>query len=64
MRYVSMDGEQEQRNVAGLEHAHHDFTVMPGGKVAALVWRDSGHHRCRERSRDSLAGRYGAPAPS
>jgi hypothetical protein len=42
MRYVSMDGEREQRNVAGLENAHHDFTVMPGGKVAALVWRDPG----------------------
>jgi hypothetical protein len=42
MRYVSMDGEQEQRNVAGLDHAHHDFTVMPGGKIAALVWRDPG----------------------
>jgi hypothetical protein len=42
MRAVSMDGEREQRNVAGLENAHHDFTVMPGGKVAALVWRDPG----------------------
>jgi hypothetical protein len=42
MRYVSMDGEQEQRDVAGLEFAHHDFTVMPGGKVAALVWREPG----------------------
>jgi hypothetical protein len=42
MRYVSMDGEHEQQNVAGLENAHHDFTVMPGGKVAALVWRAPG----------------------
>jgi hypothetical protein len=42
MRYVSMDGEEEQRDVAGLEFAHHDFTVMPGGKVAALVWREPG----------------------
>ena len=38
MRYVSMDGAQSQLNVPGLEFAHHDFTVMPGGKVAALVW--------------------------
>ena len=38
MRYVSMDGERSQQNVAGLDNAHHDFTVMPGGKVAALVW--------------------------
>jgi hypothetical protein len=22
----------------GLDTAHHDFTVMPGGKIAALVW--------------------------
>jgi hypothetical protein len=42
MRYVSMDGEQAQQNVPGLENAHHDFTVMPGGKVAALVWSVAG----------------------
>jgi hypothetical protein len=42
MRYVSMDGEQEQHDIPGLEHAHHDFTVLPGGKVAALVWRIPG----------------------
>jgi hypothetical protein len=42
MRAVSMDGEQEQQNIAGLETAHHDFTVMPGGKVAALAWRVPG----------------------
>jgi hypothetical protein len=38
MRVVSMDGEREQRNVPGLEKAHHDFTVMPGGKIAAISW--------------------------
>jgi len=42
MRYVSMDGEQEQDNVPGLENAHHDFTVMSGGMVAALAWRNPG----------------------
>jgi hypothetical protein len=42
MRSLSMDGEQEQRDVPGLEFAHHDFTVLPGGKVAALVWREPG----------------------
>ncbi len=42
MRSVSMDGEHEQRDVPGFENAHHDFTVMPGGKVAALVWRTAG----------------------
>ena len=30
MRFVSMDGEQEQQNVAGLETAHHDFTGCLG----------------------------------
>jgi hypothetical protein len=42
MRSVSMDGEREQRDVPGLEFAHHDFTVMPGGRVAALVWAKPG----------------------
>ena len=37
-----MDGEEAQQNVPGLEFAHHDFTVMPGGKVAALVWSAPG----------------------
>jgi hypothetical protein len=41
MRYVSMDGEQEQQNVPGLENSHHDFTVLPGGKIATLVWGSS-----------------------
>lgn len=38
MRSVSMDGQQVSMNVAGLDTAHHDFTVLPGGKVAALAW--------------------------
>jgi hypothetical protein len=38
LRSVSMDGAQAQMNVPGFETAHHDLTVMPGGKVAALVW--------------------------
>jgi hypothetical protein len=38
MRYVSMDGLESQENVPGFETAHHDFTVLPGGKVAALSW--------------------------
>lgn len=42
MRSVVMDGSDEQQNVPGLENAHHDFTVLPGGKVAALVWRVPG----------------------
>ncbi len=42
MRYVSMDGKVVQLNVPGLETAHHDFTIMPGGKVAALGWSEPG----------------------
>jgi hypothetical protein len=42
MRYVSMDGLDERRAVSGLDDAHHDFTVMPGGKVAVLVWSAPG----------------------
>jgi hypothetical protein len=42
MRYVSMDGETGQNNVSGLSSAHHDFTVLPGGIVAAMVWASSG----------------------
>jgi hypothetical protein len=43
MRYVSMDGETGQNNVSGLSSAHHDFTVVPGGIVAAMVWASSGN---------------------
>jgi hypothetical protein len=43
MRVVSMDGEREQREVPGLENAHHDFSVMPGGKVAVLAWSAPGN---------------------
>lgn len=42
MRYVSMDGETEVRDVPGLETTHHDFTVLPGGRVAALAWDAAG----------------------
>ncbi|MBN1607615.1 MAG: aryl-sulfate sulfotransferase [Polyangiaceae bacterium] len=43
MRYLSMDGETGQNNVSGLSSAHHDFTVAPGGIVAAMVWASSGN---------------------
>jgi hypothetical protein len=42
MRYVSMDGETSQNSVSGLSGAHHDFTVLPGGIVATMVWASSG----------------------
>jgi hypothetical protein len=40
MRYLSMDGQTGQRDVEGLDRAHHDFTVMPGGKVATMAWTE------------------------
>jgi hypothetical protein len=42
MRYLSMDGQTNQTNVGGLSGAHHDFTVLPGGIVAAMVWASTG----------------------
>jgi hypothetical protein len=42
MRYVSMDGQDGQNNVTGFSKAHHDFTVMPGGKIATMSWIGSG----------------------
>lgn len=42
MRRVSMDGADAQNAVSGLSAAHHDFTVLPGGIVAALVWASGG----------------------
>jgi Arylsulfotransferase (ASST) len=38
LRSVSMDGVEVSMNVPGFDGAHHDLTVMPGGRVAALVW--------------------------
>jgi hypothetical protein len=38
LRSVSMDGAQVSMNVPGFDGAHHDLAVMPGGRVAALVW--------------------------
>ena len=42
MRRVSMDGLDAENNVQGLNRAHHDFTVVPGGIVAAISWVSSG----------------------
>jgi len=55
MRYVSMDGQTSQINVSGLSSAHHDFTVLPGGVVAAMVWASTGtdpESNLIERTRD------------
>ncbi len=42
MRRVSMDGLDVQTDVSGLSAAHHDFTVLPGGGVAAIAWSAAG----------------------
>jgi len=55
MRYVSMDGQTSQTNLSGLSSAHHDFAVLPGGLVAAIVWASAGtdpESNLIERSRD------------
>jgi hypothetical protein len=60
MRYVSMDGARGQDDVPGLATTHHDFTVMPGGKVAALAWSVPGNDPASElviRSPDGLVTR-------
>ncbi|HEY3496903.1 MAG TPA: aryl-sulfate sulfotransferase [Polyangiaceae bacterium] len=42
MRRVSMDGMDVEMNVQGLSKTHHDFTVLPGGIVAAPSWASTG----------------------
>ena len=42
MRYLSMDGKTGQNNLTGLSSAHHDFTVLPDGTIAAMAWATSG----------------------
>lgn len=43
MRRVSMDGLDAENNVQGLSDTHHDFTVLPGGIVAAPSWISGGN---------------------
>ncbi len=38
VRRVGMDGTNVVDHVAGLDTAHHDLTVLPGGIVATLLW--------------------------
>lgn len=42
MRRVSMDGMDVEASVAGLEAAHHDFTVLPGGRIVTIMHREGG----------------------
>jgi hypothetical protein len=43
MARVSMDGLDVEGNVQGLAETHHDFTVLPGGIVAAPSWVSGGN---------------------
>lgn len=36
---VSMDGLDFERDVAGLEHGHHDLAALPDGAVAVIAYR-------------------------
>jgi len=40
VRRVSMDGTEVVEEFAGLEDAHHDLAVLPGGVIATLLWTD------------------------
>lgn len=42
LRRVSMDGMDVENNVQGLSNAHHDFTVLPNGVVATVLWTSGG----------------------
>jgi hypothetical protein len=42
MRAISLDGALEQKNVPGLERAHHDFTLLDNGNLAVFVWASAG----------------------
>lgn len=52
MRRVSLDGLDVEASVAGLEAAHHDFTVLPGGRIVTLMHRDGGCSRIVQRDPD------------
>lgn len=39
LQVFSMDGLTADEDVEGFDYAHHDFTVMPGGKLATMLWR-------------------------
>jgi hypothetical protein len=42
MRKVAMDGTGAMNNIAGLNTSHHDFTVLPDGGIATMLWTASG----------------------
>lgn len=42
LRKVGMDGSSPQNNWAALTKAHHDFTVLPEGGIATMLWNTTG----------------------
>jgi len=42
MRKIAMDGTGAMNNIAGLNTSHHDFTVLPDGGIATMLWNSSG----------------------
>lgn len=39
LQVFSMDGLTAEEDVEGFDYAHHDFVVMPGGKLATMIWK-------------------------
>lgn len=52
MRRVSMDGLDVEPHVTGLDAAHHDFTVLPGGSIVTIMHREGGCSRIVQRNPD------------
>ena len=42
VRKIAMDGTGAMNNIAGLNTSHHDFTVLPDGGIATMLWNTSG----------------------
>ena len=42
IRQVSMDGLTTENDISGLASSHHDFTPLPGGAIAAMLWNGPG----------------------
>jgi len=42
MRKIAMDGTGAMNNIVGLNTSHHDFTVLPDGGIATMLWSSSG----------------------
>lgn len=52
VRRVSMDGLDVESHVAGLDDAHHDFAVLPGGRIVTIMHREGGCSKIVQRDPD------------